>query len=59
MKLSDDEIENIALAIAEFHGDMTDPDWHEGMEYMLWLEPADHAEIARRAAAIKADHDRA
>jgi hypothetical protein len=54
MKLSDDEIENIALAIAEFQGDMTDPDWHEGMEYMLWLEPADHAEIARRAAAIKA-----
>ena len=51
--LTKDEIENVASAIADFRGDMTDPDWHEGMEYLLLLDPADRDEIARRVRALQ------
>jgi hypothetical protein len=48
-----DEIEDVALAIVEFQGDMTDPDWHEGMDCLLLLDRESRDAVLNRATAIR------
>jgi hypothetical protein len=52
-----DEIEDIALLIVDYQGDETDPDWHEGMDYLLLLDRESRDAVLNRATAIRRERN--
>jgi len=52
--MSNEEIDDLALTLIDADCDIEDPGWHEGIEWLLLLDPNDVNRVMSRLSAMKA-----